>query len=341
VIDVPYVEVERRIAAMISLNSSPMWRVGHVRGVQSKIDALFGVQTSFVRRDLERFFDVARIVLSEDDPALELPEKDRWAASMFGKNRQISGAFREGIAETLVLLAVHGNTLFKPNLGIDLEHQAAELVRYLLRDLTAKTLESQVDNLSLYAEAAPKAFLEIIEEDLRSNAPATLELMRPIKDTLFGRAPRTGLLWALEVLAWSPERLTQVVLILGRLSEKIIDDNLTNKPIRSLEAIFRAWMPQTEADFDGRVAALTKLVKNHPKAAWPVLVSQFEVGSRFGEYSSKPKWRTDGHGFGHPLRDASEINNFGLKAYDMAVSWPHHDRDTVADLVTNITSRRA
>lgn len=334
--DVPYEEVERRIAAMLILDGSPIWRVGTFRGVMSKIDGLFGIQASFLLQDIERFFDVARIVLSEDDPALTLPEKDRWAASMYGKTRQISGAFREGIAETLVLLAVHGNTLFKAGLGIDLEQRAAALVRYLLHHLTAEKLESQADNLALYAEAAPDAFLDIIETDLQSDTPATLELMRPAGHFPFGRAPRTGLLWALETLAWAPHRLTQTVLILGRLSEKVIDDNLVNKPIRSLESIFRSWMPQTEAELDGRMAALAKLSIQYPKAAWPILVSQFEVGSRIGQYSSKPKWRTDGHGYGHPLRDAAEVNSFSLRAYEMAIAWPDHTKHTIADLITNI-----
>src|SRR5260370_13720711 len=55
---------------------------------------------------------MARMVLGEDDPALDLPKDKRWAASIYGKTREFSGAFREGISETLVLLAVHGGHLF-------------------------------------------------------------------------------------------------------------------------------------------------------------------------------------------------------------------------------------
>ena len=60
---------------------------------------------------------LAEYVLSEADPALELPEDDRWAAGIYGKVRDHSAALREGICETLVILSVHGNNLFKDRLG--------------------------------------------------------------------------------------------------------------------------------------------------------------------------------------------------------------------------------
>ena len=43
----------------------------------SKIDALFAVRDAVTAADLDRFFVVAHLVLGENDPALELPEKDR------------------------------------------------------------------------------------------------------------------------------------------------------------------------------------------------------------------------------------------------------------------------
>ncbi len=72
---------------------------------------------------------MARMVLGEDDPALDLAEDERWAAALHGKVREFSSAFREGVSETLVLLAVHGNNVFKSRLGMDMEHEAARVVR--------------------------------------------------------------------------------------------------------------------------------------------------------------------------------------------------------------------
>lgn len=333
--DVPFVELERRLAALLPLDSSPVWSVGSLRGVVSKIDVLFAIRDAITAADLERFFGVAEIVLSEDDPSLELPEKDRWAASIYGKTREISGALRNGLGETLVLLAVYGPSLFKPRLNFDTEARTSNLVRSLLSPLTSKKLETQIDNLEVYAEAAPETFLSIIETDLKSKDSAAMALMRPKSEAMFGSTPRTGLLWALEGLAWSDALFMRTVLVLGQLAERPLNDNLVNKPSNSLAAIFRAWMPQTSANLKAREAALKKLAERHPKVAWPICLDQFSPQSRFGSPSHKPRWRPDGHGLGDPIGGA-ESNEFALFAFEMALAWPSLTCEMVCDLLDNL-----
>lgn len=333
--DVAYDELERRLSALLPLDSSPVWSAGSFCGVVSKIDLLFAIQGSMTASDLQRFFDVASLVLAEEDPALELPEGDQWAAAIYGKTREISGALREGLAETLVLLAVYGPALFKSRIHFDTAAHADNLVRELLTPLTSKTLESQVDNLPLYSEAAPETFLAIIEADLRSANPATLELMRPVGDTFFGRSSRTGLLWALENLAWDEQLFTRTVLVLGRLAERVINDNLTNKPSGSLSSIFRSWMPQTSANLEHRKAALKLLAERHPAVAWPICIEQFPVHSRIGHYSHKPRWRPNGHGKGNPI-SRGENNEFCLFAFRLVLDWPQHTSDTLGDIIGSL-----
>ena len=86
---------------------------------------------------------LAEYVLSEADPALELPEDDRWAAGIYGRVRDHSAALREGICETLVILSVHGNNLFKDRLGIDVDARVARLIERLLTPLTLDKLMSR------------------------------------------------------------------------------------------------------------------------------------------------------------------------------------------------------
>lgn len=333
--DVPFDELERRIALLLPLDSTPVWSAGWFRGIVSKVDILFAIGDVILTEDLQRFFEVADLVLSEDNPALELPEEKQWAAGIYGKTREISGALREGLAETLVLLAVHGPSLFKPRLSFDTSVHANRLVRSLLTPVTARKLEAQTDNLPLYSEAAPETFLSIIQADLDSPEPQSLALMRPMGDAVFGRSPRTGLLWALENLAWSDELLIPTVLVLGRLAERSIEDNLVNKPIGSLSSIFRSWMPQTSANLEHRKAALAKLAEKHPSVAWQICVEQFSRHSDIGHHSHKPRWRPDGHGYGNPIT-VGERNEFALYAFRLAANWPHHTRETIGDLVANL-----
>ena len=137
-----YDRIEKDIARFLQFDDRPVWSAGRYRGVASKIDALFAIAGCVTGKDIENFFFLARYVLSENDPALELPESKRWAAGLYGKVRDHSPALREGVCETLVLLAVHGNDLFRCRLGIDVEACVSQTIRNLLTPLTLEKLLS-------------------------------------------------------------------------------------------------------------------------------------------------------------------------------------------------------
>ena len=322
-------EFEAGFAELLALEHTPVWSIGNFRGVVSKIDALYAVPRALNQFVLDRFYEVAGIVLSEDDPALDLPEKDRWAAGMYGKTRDISAALREGISETLVLLAIHA----KPALGVDGQLRADLLIRTLLGQADSRALESQARDLPLYAEASPDEFLRVLESDLRQHEPRVLGLMRPAGDPMFSTTPRVGLLWALESLAWSPEYASRAVEILATLAESKLDDNLSNKPDHTLQSIFRSWMPQTGAPLDHRIFLLERLARQHPTVAWPICVAQFDPYDTIGHYNNKPRWRDFAFGFGEPTN--AERAPFVIRAIELALNWSDHTKETLGDLIEN------
>jgi hypothetical protein len=332
-----YNEIETQITELLKFDDSPIWSVGRFRGVSSKIEAFFAVQTAVTQEDLDYFLFGAEFVLSETDPALKLPADKRAFAVLYGKKREYSGALRAGICETLVLLAVHGNNLFGQRLGINIEDKISFLIRQLLTPLTPEKLLSQCDDLPLYAEAAPNEFLRIIEEDLQSPKPQVYELMKPAEDGIFGGGfpHRTGILWALETLAWKPEQLLRVSLILANLAEHKITDNWSNKPDNSLLSIFRSWMPQTAASVDQRKKALETLTKRFPRVGWQVCLPQFFSGSQTGDYSHRPRWRNDASGAGRPVT-RQQAYGFARKALDLVLTWPVHDEHTLGDLIKTL-----
>ncbi|MDA8249678.1 MAG: HigA family addiction module antitoxin, partial [Rhodospirillales bacterium] len=114
-----YDEVEATVAEWVGEADSPLWSIGRMRGVVSKTDAFYALQRHITPAHLRRFFDVARVVLSEADPALDLPEDKQWYAAIYDKTRRHSGALRRSLCETLVLLSVHGDNLFRTRLGVD------------------------------------------------------------------------------------------------------------------------------------------------------------------------------------------------------------------------------
>ena len=331
----PYEEVEKDVADLVQRDDCPVWRVDQYRGVVSKIDALFAIRRWMTERDITDFVDFAEYVLSESDPALELPDDQRWAAGLYGKVREHSSALRNGVCETLVLLAVHGTALRRNGLGIDPAALVAALVKRLLSPLTSDNLRSQDRDLPGYAEAAPDQFLALIEADLRKPNPALEELLTPVGHGPFEHPWRTGLLWALERLAWNPKAFPRVVVILARLSQTAIDDNWVNKPINSLSALFRAWLPQTAAPLDDRIRALETLCERSCDIGWQICTQQFESRSQIGHFSARPRWRDDAIGFGHGVT-AEEGNRFARRALDLAISWPSHDRETLGDLLERL-----
>lgn len=330
-------EVEKIVAELGAEDQSPVWSIGRFRGVLSKVDVFYAVQAFITGPQLKQFFQVARVVLSEKDPALELPEKDRWASSLYGKSRRHSSALRQGICETLVFLAVHGNNLFRSRVGTNVQGEVDALVRSLLTPFDPITWQSQQRDLPRYAEAAPDTFLSILEEDLSSKEPKVYALMAPAGSDMFSSPGRTGLLWALETLAWNSHTLPRVVLILGKLAELQVGDNWANRPDNSLRSIFRCWVPQTAASIDERIAALELLIRRQPDAGWRVCIDQFDPRSTVGSFTSRPRWRKDAIKAGYGAK-GEERYKMARKTLDLAIGWSAHSEITLGDLLERLSA---
>ena len=327
-------DIEKEIRKLLQLEDSPVWSFDSYRGVKSKIDALFAVSESVTGQDIERFLEVARVVLSEKNPALDLTEDQQWLAELHGRSREISDLLRASVISSFVLLAVHGSELFRGRIGFDIEVRVQKMIRELLEPLTTRNLEDQCDALPAYAEASPDTFLSIVERGLDENGgQEILELFRPASTSSSVSPARAEMLWALESLVWSDEHLVRVVKILARLAEEEIADNWANSAKNSLAAIFRSWMPQTSLSVDERIEVFNRLLEECDKdVGWFLCLEQFRLGHRTGHYSHKPKWRTDGHGHGEPVTE-SESRKFIQNAARKALDWKLHTDETLADLI--------
>ena len=331
----PYAEVEATVSRALKADDRPMWASGNHRGVVSRIDLLFTVANAMTASRVELFFDVAADVLGEEDPALALPEDERWMASFHRKVRRHSDALRVAVGETLVLLATSSKKLRQVLPEIDLESRVAAAVRALLTPMSPDLALSQERDLPCYAEAAPKVYLAAVEEDLARREPAVTGLLQPTGRAPFLRFPRTGLLSGLECLAWSTQHLMRVVLLLAEMSKTEIDDNCANTAFNSLLSVFRFWMPQTSAPLDTRVKVLRQLCEREPEMGWQVCMEQLDASPRLvASGSYMPRWRDFATGYGKPVPDAEALE-FRNRAVEIALGW-QHDAETLADLVANL-----
>ena len=331
-----YSQVEVAVTDLLDIEDAPVWSVGQYRGVVSKLDALFAIARLLTADTIEDFLALAEYVLSESDPSLALNEDQRWDPGLYGKVRRHSATLRTGICETLVLLSVHGNDLVQVRLGIDVEGRVASLIKRLLLPLTLERLLSQEEDLPRYAEAAPNDFLALVEEDLRKPKPVLQEILKPADTSSFLGCPRAGLLWALECLAWNPQNLARVTEVLADLAKTNIEDNWSNKPIASLESIYRCWLPQTAASLDDRISGLTMLARRFPNTGWHICMEQFESGKRTGNFSYRPRWRADASGAGQVV-SRQESYKFARIALDLALtgSW-EYDSNRLGDLIERL-----
>lgn len=244
------------------------------------------------------------------------------------------------MAESLVLLAVHGNKLLQNRLGIDVEFLVSELIKRLLSPLTTNVLRSHQDELSLYAEAAPETFLDLLDADLKDRTPAVIDLMKSVDNgLLFVNANRVGLLRALERLAWFPLFLLRVARILARLSEVEIDDRISNTPYSSLASILRGWKPQTAASLDHRVKCMEMIVKRFP-VGWRLCIAQIGQSTVY-HVNARPRLRPfPAAGVSHASHDEKDLSTFQRMALDVVLGWPSYDEERIGDLVDRVAVMR-
>lgn len=328
--EVSYSRIEKAIAKLLAVDDSPVWSEAKKRGVISQIDAIFTISMQITTNDLESFFRIAKYVLSERDPALDLPETERWMAALYGKERIHSAAIRRGICESLVILSVYGNGLFRDRLGMNLEDRISTLIKDILSPLSTTTLRSNNGELPLYAEAAPEVFMRLIEQDLRRPRPVIFDTLVPYEESIFTPCPRTGILWALECLAW--KNLGRINKVLAKLSKFPIYDCYANTPMNSLKAIYRAFMPQTSAALEQRIAALRTLIDQFPAVGWQICMHQLSADCLIGTDSYRPLWRDDARGHGEPI-DSCDKNDFRRTAIDFALNWQGYSAEMLCDLM--------
>ena len=196
----PYSAAAATAARWLKGADSPLTRNGSRWGLVSRDDSWFFLAKVLTPNDLERFEAVALDVLSDDDTALELSADERWQARLQRKMPTYSSALRNGIAETLALLAARPEGLPQAH---DIVGRVEHLVRQLLSGKGRLRWLSISDQLPLLAEAGPDAFLTAVERALRRESPELLTLFEQVGLMGWPSLQHARLLSALEGLAWN------------------------------------------------------------------------------------------------------------------------------------------
>ncbi len=178
-------------------------------------------------------------VLREDDPSFDLPGEERYAAAIHGKVILHSGNLREGLAESLALIGSRPALLTNCTQG-----KADSIALLSVRELFEESdwirwgsLNSMHPTIS---EASPDEFLSVIESAIAAT-PSPFDTLFDQEGTgTFGRNYITGLLWALEGIAWEEAYLSRASVVLAEIASHDPGGNWANRPSNSLTDIFHS-----------------------------------------------------------------------------------------------------
>jgi hypothetical protein len=332
-----YAEVERELRELSAADDSPVLRIRDVWMALSPIELLHLVGPRITGDELDRFYSEMEALLSERDPVLDLEPEQRWAASSYGKRRAASGLLIDGMADSLVKLSVVGD-LMGALASARPSTRATLLVRRLLSDAGRDRWLSLSNVLRELAEAAPEEFLLQLEAGLQrgDDGPIALILETGSAGPGGGGCWHADLLWALELLAWSPRRLVKVATLLAAMVDVPIAGNWANTPLASLASLFRSWWPQTAADERGRIAAIDRLMQRNPESAWKLLVNVGSGGGSFASPNAHPQWRVDDLGFTRPPANRSPSYERAIRERLIAAAAGQSGR--LADLIREFRS---
>ncbi|WP_126943015.1 XRE family transcriptional regulator [Xanthomonas sp. BRIP62409] len=285
----PYEHVTAALAHCVGDLDKPLRKIGSTWRMASPPDAWFLLAPNLTSADISHFEAAAHSVLGSTDPRFDMDPGERWMAAIKGVHPDYSVLMRHGIGEVLILLALWGD---RAHTVPDATNRVDAIVRKLLLNADRQRWWSLSGEFRLLAEAAPKAFLDGIEDSLDQADPPIRALFGSDGDDLFDSEHLSDLLWALESLAWSPDLMQRVTYVLARLD--VIDNppgRHSNRPANSLRAIHLLWNPQTFAALDPRLGALDFIRRREPDAAWKLMLRILPSGHDSLSPSPLPRWR--------------------------------------------------
>ena len=240
-------------------------------------------------RHLDALKQCAVSVLVERDPQFELTPDDRFAAAIHGKVFKYSHEIRKGLAETLALLGTHPTALRNCSQHKS-ENTALLTIREIFEDADWVLWASLDVLLPTLAEASPDEFLRAVEQGLQQTPCPFDQLFAQETAGFTGRNHMTGLLWALEALAWDEQFLVRACTALGELAYRDPGGNWGNRPANSLTTILLPWHPQTMAPLEKRKVAVQTIRTQNPTVAWNLLISLLPTQTQHSIGTQKPTW---------------------------------------------------
>ncbi|MFJ4493894.1 hypothetical protein [Pseudomonas atacamensis] len=287
---ISYDEWLKKAREILHCPDSPLSLKNGVWRVLNRVELWTLLGSRILDQNLDTLSSLALSILKESNPAFELPSDERYGASVVGKVLTRSQVLRKGIAEGLAILGSHPEVCRNCTQG-KAETTCILVVRELLTGANWTLWGSLNDLLPTLAEAAPVEFLNAVEAAMRLDPCPFDELFSQEGSGITGGNYLTGLLWALEGLAWDENFLVRVCVALAELASHDPGGQWANRPSNSLTTILLPWLPQTLASVEKRKVAVRTILNEWPDIAWKLIIELLPGVHQTSSGTHKPAWR--------------------------------------------------
>ena len=210
---------------------------------------------------------------------------------MRGKESLYSVWCREGLTQSMILVGLHGDKLMFQQ-SFHAQDWVDGIIKELLYSAPSDLWTSRNYELPLIAEASPKSFFESAYHSLSLDDKPIMGMFIEEDGFISPSSHHTGLLWALEGLAWTAEYAYDASILLAKLATLDPGGNLSNRPLNSLKEIYKPWHYQTLASFEDRMQIVEQIIKKEYITGWELLGSMIPDsigGTAFPTH--KLRWR--------------------------------------------------
>lgn len=284
----PYEAIEEALAPLAGRVDAPVRKIGQLWRLTSLRDAWILLAPRLTEGHVRRLTTAFQTVLGQPDPGFAVSAMDRWLRGPEQFPTRPSEDLRRGLTEALTALAVFPDAVKAVPAA---KNHAVAAVAALLEGADTQVWWSLSDDFRRLAEVAPRAFMRAVDGALDPPDRPLLSVFRSEPGPMTTQEYQADLLWALEMLAWDADLLSQAARLLARLAAETPPRRTGNRPDGSLRKVFLSWIPQTYAPLARRFEVVDRILQAYPAIGWNLLLQLAPQSYDTSEPSPHPLWR--------------------------------------------------
>lgn len=285
-----YIEWARTIQNVAGLRNPPVINRNGWWKFISRFEGWHSLGRILDEDHLRKLLDAVTAAIRADIPRPGMKDAEQVQAFLEGKELNVSFELKRGLAETLAIMGSFPG-IPESCTQRNIENFVGHAVRKVLCGYGEAEWVALDKILPLLAEASPIDFLKTVREALEQENPPFVERVFPTYGLSSMPALPYGLIWALESIAWNQDYLIDACVLLGKLTETVMESENKNQALQSLARILFPLLPQTVASSQHRMDTIDALLKETPSAGWSLLPELFPKLSSFVTVNYRPLWR--------------------------------------------------